>query len=155
MRAYPELADLEETNQLLAMLREHNVRRAEYDEHLKIEALRTLRPPDLAARIAECKPRLLTLLLVESDLLGMSLTELEGKGLSMVEVFVPWLDQTLWFTRGIGPVQALKGRGVHRGRVWTEFELARLCGVPRLGEEELRFFVSTKLRFVATLDAAS
>ena len=110
---------------------------------------------DLAKRVGErkadgesvsAKPAGTPLSTVEVLAVPLSRFAREGR---LVEVAVPWWEESLFFVPGSAEAEALRSRGVRRGRVWTAAELADLLSLPGLTAEA----VETVGRVKAALQA--
>ena len=78
-------------------------------------------------------------------LLQMSMEEFSASDY-MVEIAVPWWDETLWWVARPEGVQQLEREGVERGRIWTATELTNLSGIEGLRQDDVRTIGTLKTR---------
>jgi len=96
-------------------------------------------------------------LALEATVLDLSFEEFGGTNL-MVEVTVPWLDQSLWIVAHSHLAAHLVAQGVHRGHIWTAAELIDLDRLDGATADDRVAIAKLKAQFgaaVVSVDRAS
>ena len=84
--------------------------------------------------------------LLKSRFLEMTLVEFETQG-HMLQVWVPWLMEYLWFVPSSAAAMILSQEGISRGRIWTAKELRDLLEVGDITREQLQTLSRIKQEF--------
>ncbi len=77
-------------------------------------------------------------------LVAVPLDQFEHEG-QLLEVRVPWHNETLWLVPEGRDTEALDWAGVERGRVWTARELMEVMALPDLASDTVRTIAVAKM----------
>jgi hypothetical protein len=120
---------------LLADLRRRAVHLGCRGDRLRVRAQRGVVSERDRDALRRHKAELLERLELESRLLDLSLEDF-GRQDYVIELAVPWLDETIWFVPRAEHVDGLVREGIHRGRIWTARELQDLSFTPNLTDQD-------------------
>ena len=79
-------------------------------------------------------------------LVALPLDQFEHEG-QLLEVLVPWHNETLWLVPEGRDTEALDREGVDRGRVWTARELMEVMALPDLASDTVWTIAFAKMTF--------
>lgn len=113
---------------------------------LLVDAPRGAVTTELRDALQSAKPELLSFLSLQERLLSMTLEQF-GQQSYALEVSVASFPSTLWFVPRESGAEALRRKGVRRGRIWTADELTNLIGIPGLSREQALTIARMKAAF--------
>ena len=113
---------------LLSDLRARGVRLQVSGDRLVVDAPCGALTEEDRGALKATKSAILRRLAPQAEIFAMSLEEF-GQSDCSIEVWVPWLAETLWWVPRVEQAEELVLRGVHRGRVYTAKDLTNLTTI--------------------------
>jgi hypothetical protein len=133
---------------LLQDLEDLGVRVAVRGDNIHLRGPKHANTPALRERVRAHKAELLSLLASQSlsALLAMPLDKFSQHG-QILEISVPWWDETLFFVPLFKDAETLRREGIVAHRIWTARELGFLLSVSNVTPKELRMLMVVRREF--------